>query len=314
MKNVLKNLKNYPMYIGMLFLVFSLNSCGDDDDGLIDEDEWTGSITAVDQTITNNMIMVQTVTVGQDSWLVAVHSEDENTDNFITEPVMIEEGTESNISLTLNADANLEGDEDGDEITLKLYAEDDDGILGEWDIDDEPVMDENGLLATETITIMMEQSNTGSFADFDTNQDGYLDADEFATTYTNDYAGWDTDADGSLNDEEFFNTTFGNTDVDDDDAISEEEWNAGYAGMYGSYVNEDDYTTWDADADGMLNRDEWYQGFGETDVYTTYDADADSAVTEDEWNTGLYGDWDTNDDNMIDEDEYNVYSPYTAGW
>ncbi|WP_424495251.1 DUF7282 domain-containing protein [Salinimicrobium sp. GXAS 041] len=282
MKEVFKNIRNYPLFLGMLFLAFSLNSCGDDDDGLIDEDDETGFITAEDQTISGNTIVVQSVTVGQDSWLVAVHANEGNSDNFITDPVMIEEGTETNISLMLNEDANLEGDDDGDEITLKLYAEDDDGVSGEWDIEDEPVMNENGGLATITITVMMEPGNAGSFSDFDTNADGSLDADEFANTYANDFVGWDTDADGSLNDEEFFNTTFGNTDVDDDDAISEEEWNAGYTGMYSSYVNEDDFGTWDADTDGVLNSDEWYQGFGATDVYTTYDADANSAVTEDE--------------------------------
>ena len=313
MENLLKNIREYPLYLGMLFLVFSLNSCSDEDDGTIDEpeDNFTGSITANDQTVSANTIVVQSVSVGQDSWLAAVRSGEEDSDNFIAGPVEIEEGTASDVVLTLDADANVES---GTEIVLKLYAEDDDGILGEWDIDDEPITDDSGVLATETITVTMEQGNAGDFASFDENDDNMLDENEVPNTYQNNFDAWDADEDGSLSEEEFYNTTFGNTDADDDDGITEEEWNAGYAGMYGGYVEEGDFSTFDADGDGVLNSDEWNQGFTETEWYGTYDADDDSLVTDTEWDAGLFGDWDVNDDDMIDEDEFNTYGDYVANW
>lgn len=313
MKNVMNNVKDYSVYLGILFMSLSLTSCSDDDDGVI-EDRFTGSITAEDQTISDNTIIVESVTVGQDSWLVAVRSEEENSDNsddFIAGPELIAETGESDINLTLNNNANLESGADGNEIVLKLYADDEDGI---WDEDDEAITDASGVLASETITVTIEEGTAGDFSSFDENADGNLDENEFGNTYENDLSEWDADEDGSLNDEEFYNTTFGNTDADDDDAINEDEWNAGYTGMYGDYVGEGDFTTFDADDDGMLNNDEWNQGFGETEWYGTYDSNADDTVSETEWDQGLFRDWDTNDDDLIDEDEYNAYGGYAANW
>ncbi|MDT0643640.1 EF-hand domain-containing protein [Zunongwangia sp. F363] len=308
------NVETYTKYFLILFLSLGIVSCDDDDDVIDDDEDYTGSITAMDQTIsqTDNTIMVQSVTVGQNSWLVAVNSGDENTDNFIVDPVMIEEGTESDIMLTFNEDANLmEGD---NEIVLKLYAESDDGILGEWDIDDEPITDTSGLLASETITVTMEAMETSAFNDYDTNGDGYLDADEVAGTYQNDFSNWDTDADGSLSDEEFSNTTFGNTDANGDDMIDEDEWNAGNTSMYGNYSGDNTFADYDTDANGTIDSDEWSTGYADSNWYGTYDADTSGSVTEDEWNTGLYNDWDTDADGMINEDEYNNYSGYTGSW
>ncbi len=308
MKNVLMNFKEYSVYFGILFMTLGLTSCSDDDDGDIDPVViTTGSITAEDQTLTSDAILVQSVMVGQDSWLVAVHSDEEDTENFIAGPMWIEEGTETDIMLELNDDAGLETGEDGNEISLQLYS--DDGTASEWDDEDALITDDNNASITETITVY----TSGIFSDYDTDGDGFIDEDEFPNTYTNDLTTWDADGDGSLSSEEFYNTTFMNTDADDDDLIDEDEWNAGYAGMYGNYA-DDDFATYDADADGYLDNDEWNTVYVDSDWYETYDADNDAMVTEDEWNTGLYTGWDTDMDGMINETEYYTYSPYTYYW
>lgn len=308
MKNVLMNFKEYSLYFGMFFLALGFTSCSDDDDGTVDPIVVdTGSISAEDQTLTGNSITVQSVMVGQDSWLVAVHSDDEDTENFIAGPMWIEEGTEADVMLELNEDANLETDEDGNEISLQLYA--DNGTMNEWDDEDELIRDANNAPITETITVY----STGSFADYDTDADGFIDENEFPDTFQNDLATWDVDGDGSLSRDEFYNTTFANTDVDNDDLIDEDEWNTGYTSMYGVYT-DDDFATYDADADGFIDNDEWNAVYVESGWYETYDADSDSMLTEDEWNLGLYNDWDTDDDDMINPDEYYVYSPYTFYW
>ncbi len=308
------NVEKYTRYFLILFLTLGMVSCDDDDDVMDNDEDYTGSITAMDQTLsaTENTFMVQSVTVGQDSWLVAVNSGDENTDNFITDPVMVENGGESEIMLTLNDDANLmEGE---NEIILKLYAENEDGTSGEWDMQDDPITDSDGMLVTTSITITVEGTTSGTFADYDTNGDGYLDADEIASTYQNDFTGWDSDADGSLSEEEFASTTFGNADANQDGSISEDEWNAGYTSMYGNYSEDGDFANFDTDADGSISSEEWTAGFADSEWYSTYDADANGSISEEEWNSGLYGDWDTNDDGMIDENEYNNYSGYTGNW
>lgn len=306
------NRKMYWKYILVFVLAIGMVGCNNDDD--VDDvipERPTGSIMAADQEVTQNTIIVENVTVGQDSWLVAVNSEDEDSDNFITEPVFIEDGTETDVELTINENADLERDEDGDEISLQLYS--DEGTLGQWDNDDQIITDGAGLSVTETIIIHFEETDTATFADFDTNEDGNLDQDEIRATYQYNFETWDADDDGSLNNDEFNSAIFANTDADDDDFVDEDEWNRGFTGMYGNYV-EDDFATYDTDGDGNLDSDEWNEVYVETDFYTTYDADENDLVTEDEFNQGLYSDWDTNDDDMVDENEFNVYRPYTSTW
>lgn len=306
MKNVKIDLKQLFLYLGMLMLVVNLTSCSDDDDAVVTPTP-TGSFALAgdEYTVTNNTITLESVTVGQTSWLTAVHAGSETTNDFIAEPVRLQQGNNTNVQLVFDEGA-ITNAEEGQEVVLRLFA-DTGTSTGSWDATDQ------AITTTETITVFAEDSGTATFADFDTNGDGTLDRDEVPATYQNNFAEWDADEDGSLSSEEFYNTTFRNTDADRDDGISEEEWNTGFAGMYGAW-NDDDFATFDADADGSLSNDEWNTAFAESDWFTTYDADADTFVTEDEWNTGLFGDWDTNDDDVIDEDEYNLYSPYVSTW
>lgn len=308
MKNV-KDLKKLMLYAGVLFLALGMFSCSDDDDGDV-VIEPTGMIVVDDeQTLTNNAITVNSVTVSQDSWLAAVAVGNENTNTFIAQPVSVEEGTNTNVQLTFDENV-ITDNEVGQQVVLKLYADNQSsGTQGEWDSSDQPIKD-NNVLVTETITVFAEDP---TFADFDTNSDGTLDMDEVPATYENNFAEWDVDDSGSLSSEEFYNTVFGNTDADDDDFISEEEWNIGYTGLFGNW-STDDFATFDADDDDLLSSDEWNDIFVDSDWFGTYDADADTFVTEAEWDTGLFGDWDTDDDDLISETEYDLYSPYVLTW
>ncbi len=317
MSSLSKNFSKYLMYFALMLFAVGFTSCSNDDD--VDDliVEPTGSIVVQDnQTVNDGQITISNVTVGQDSWVVAVMGGDESTNNFITEPVMVDEGSNSDVQLTFNDDVNFTGGEAGDEISIKLYADNaTQGTQGTWDTFDDPIRGANNTLVMETITVFVEDDSNGqAFSDFDTNEDGFLDADEIGDTYQNDFTTWDVDADGGLNEDEFYATTFGNTDVDNDDLISEDEWNQGYASMYGNYSEDTDFATFDTDADGSLSSEEWRTGFGESTWFTTYDADADTSLTEDEWNTGIFNDWDTDADGMISEDEYNTYSPYSNNW
>ncbi|NJW53160.1 DUF7282 domain-containing protein [Salinimicrobium oceani] len=314
MKNVKFDLKRFFLYLGFLFLAVNLVSCSDDDDAGDIQLRPTASFDLNEEyTLVGNTITLESITVGQRSWLVAVNAGSENTNNFISEPVLLQSGENTNVQLTFDEDA-ISDDGNGQQVVLKLYADNTTGgTSGEWDSSDQPIMTANNVLITKTITVFTDDDSTAVFADFDTNGDGSLDADEVPATYQNNFTEWDADADGSLSMEEFYNTSFANTDMDDDDGISEEEWNTGFAGMFGNWA-DDDFASFDADADGVLDSDEWNTVFGESNWFETYDADSNTFVTEDEWNTGLFGDWDLNDDDMIDEDEFNAYSPYVANW
>ncbi len=74
MKTAKLNLKMIPLFLGMLALGLGFTSCSDDDDGdgMVNPDP-TGQITVTNdaQVISQNTLVVDTVTANTDVWLVA---------------------------------------------------------------------------------------------------------------------------------------------------------------------------------------------------------------------------------------------------
>lgn len=312
MKNVIESLTRHPLYLLAFCLVFTLGSCEDDDDGLVQE-EPTGFVEVPDEEIlVGDTLTVQSVTVGQDSWLVAVNTGDENTTNFISDPVMVENGTTEDVQVVLEDNAI---DQDGQEISLILFADNPtEGNLGEWDETDEPITDENDILIAETVFVYPEDSTTAVFRGFDENNDGSLDETEVPAIYADNFGELDTDGDGNLDENEFFTGTFMNTDEDEDTFIDQEEWNLGFDSTFNRFVEAGDFSAFDTDGDGVLSADEWNAGFGGTAWWDDFDANDDAFVSEAEWDSGLFAEWDTDDDAMISEDEFSVFDDYVFTW
>lgn len=149
MENVLNDVKKFSVYFGVLFLILGLTSCSNDDDGVIEEERATatGTITASDQTISGNTLIVENVTVGQDSWLVARNAGSENEAAIVSEAIFVEEGTHDNLELPLMNTANLTGNVEGDNFVLMLHEDNPtQGRQGQFDFatlsgDDRPIMD-----------------------------------------------------------------------------------------------------------------------------------------------------------------------------
>ena len=313
MKNVVNKIKSYPVYLGIFFLAFSLVACSDDDDGVAEIDPVGVFEVGEEFVMTGNSITLENINVEQESWLAAVEPGNENTNTFIADPVMLDEGDNMNVELTFDEGA-ISDDGTGQQVVLKLYADNPtQGTPGEWDPMDEPITGMNNVLLTETITVFAEDDNTAAFADFDTNNDGTLDSTEVTGIYANNFDEWDTDDDGELSRAEFDTTTFSLTDMDDDDGIDEDEWNEGFASFFGNW-NENDFATFDEDSNDMLDTDEWNTAFADSEWFDTFDADDNETVAEDEWDAGLFSDWDTDDDDAIDEDEFNIFSDFSMNW
>lgn len=162
MRTLSNSFTKYLMYFVLSIFAVGFTSCSNDDDiddVIIDPDpDPTGSITAEDQTISQNTIVVQSVTVGQDSWLVARNAGEEGETGIVSEAVFLEgPDTHTNVELTLTSDANLSGEEGGDDIVLMLHR--DAGTAGTFEYDattdpDTPIRDGTGANVSETITIM----------------------------------------------------------------------------------------------------------------------------------------------------------------
>jgi hypothetical protein len=91
-------------------------------------------------------------------------------------------------------------------------------------------------------------------------------------------------------------------DADADQQLSRDEWS-------GWYDEQGAYDGWNTDAEEGLTTDELGEG-----IFTAWDADADSELTETEWNEGVgtwygdadygtWGEWDADGDSILDANE-----------
>lgn len=151
------------------------------------------------------------------------------------------------------------------------------------------------------------------FTSFDGNSDGMLDQDEFNGAFETTMGEWDNDGDELLSDDEFYDNTFGSIDLNDDESITETEWNEGDTNIFGDHTDED-FATFDSDGDGIINNDEWKEGFGNSNWFNSYDGDQDGFLNNDEFNNGLFNDWDDNLDGMLDETEFSSRGSFFNQW
>ena len=96
-----------------------------------------------------------------------------------------------------------------------------------------------------------------------------------------DWEGWNANADAGIDQTEF-GTGFGE------------------GGVFGE---------WDGDDDNQLSEDEWNAGYGERDfgMFNTFDEDDNQFLSEDEYNAGVFGGYDADDDGMLTQEEYGEY-------
>ncbi|MEP6259930.1 MAG: EF-hand domain-containing protein [Gillisia sp.] len=297
-------IKKFRLIAGIFLLVLGFTSCSDDDEDVLGELP-TGMIQVEDfHNLTGNILTVPGVTVGQDSWLVAVELGDEATNNFIADPVMMEKGTSSNVQLFLNETAihYIAGSQ---QIVLKLYADNKNGgIQGEWDPSDKPITLSNNVLILKTVTIAADLSNFDPFAYFDTNKNGSLDVEEVSETYSVESIYSNSSA---ITNFKFYSVMFHSTDTDYyDSGITQAEWSQGYLRMFSNWA-QDNFSVYDLNKNSFLDLDEWSEIFNESEWFEGYDTNSDKMLTKEELNKGLFGDWDLNNDGEINEEEFVNY-------
>lgn len=152
------------------------------------------------------------------------------------------------------------------------------------------------------------------FGEYDLNDDGLWDSDEFGDAYEEDWTTWDSDDDNYLNDNEFYTTYYSWIDTDNDNRIDQNEWNVGYNNLYGDYGTVEDFGEYDLNDDGFLDDNEWFEGWGDSNWFSDYDLNDDELVDNDEWDEGLFGLWDEDDDDSWNEQEYNTFTTYYDTW
>ncbi|PRY10194.1 uncharacterized protein DUF4625 [Pontibacter ummariensis] len=119
-----------------------------------------------------------------------------------------------------------------------------------------------------------------------------------ATSWFEDF---DANDDTSLDEDEFGGSFFSIADMDDNDAISQTEFND-FAAAFG--METANFTAWDTDSNGSLSQEEFMTGLSGTEMFSDFDADNNDMVNEQELTDGIFGLWDDDGDDFLSDDEF----------
>lgn len=208
MKNLMNTLKKNSVYLAVLALGFGFSSCSDDDDnGTVVIPDTTASVTANAQVVSQNEILVSSVNLEADSWLVVRKVNDDGTfSDIIGRSAILGEGTHSNISIALdNTDATDVTLEDGDSLIVMLHEDDGDGVF-EYEGTtgaDALITDSMGSAISSDFVVTAPNftigdqavvDNTIVFDNISTNRDAWIvlhNADETGAIVEDDIIGWE---------------------------------------------------------------------------------------------------------------------------
>lgn len=268
MKSLSNDLARYFLYFAFSFMAVGLASCSSDDDVRppVTTPDPTGSITAGDHTLSGNRIVVESVTVGQDSWLVARRAGSETEPGIVSEAVFLEQGTHTNVELPLLNTANLSGDDD---FVLMLHVDDQTlGTRGTFDYDgtsgiDNPIRTAAGANVSQTINVtgpslsaadnqMVTEDNEVTFENVHVGRDGWIVL-------------YGQNEDGTMNEEDVIGSAFVEAGSYEDYLVA---FNEGYVHQPGSTVFPRLHL--DDPADGVFS----YTIGGTEDLPETYGWDA----------------------------------------
>ena len=145
----------------MLPMILSMGivSCSDDDDNVNPVMEPTGGLVVEDQTLTNNMLTIDNVTLSNDGWLV-IHRDNGNGGPMVPEiisvPKMVQAGETSDVMVQLEEGVEVQ---DGETLWAMLHT--DDGVIGTYEFNgtnglDAPIMDEMDNIVTDSFMVSVE--------------------------------------------------------------------------------------------------------------------------------------------------------------
>lgn len=264
---------------------------------------------SVNESIVGNTLNLSTE-LGQTTFITAVQPGDENTANFIAEPVKVEKGFHRDVRLTFE-EGTISKDPMGQEVVFKLYSDNQkEGIQGEWDERDQPLKKFNNELWLKTVTVY-----NVFYARFDEDKDEALDLMEFEPTYPYLYYFYDGigNPDDNLSKEEFYEAMFYNADIDKSGRLDENEFNQGAVLLYGDYIGPE-LSSFDQNEDGKLNKNEWVGAFKNAQWFEEFDLNNNNFVNQEEWNAGLFHQWDLDKNSKIEESEFIRYYNYAQKW
>lgn len=152
----------------------------------------------------------------------------------------------------------------------------------------------------------------GSFEALDGDGDSYLDADEMAEWVDDEgiFTAWDIDPDSELDADEINEGVFRVWDGNDDDRITEMEWETGVDFFYSDDLDSGHFQDWDLNGDSELDMDEVAEGLDATEWNEAWYTDDDPVIDHDGFFDRYFTLWDRDEDGVIDRAEHSDASNY----
>ena len=151
---------------------------------------------------------------------------------------------------------------------------------------------------------------TLTFQQWDTNSNNLISRYEFHNMYTQYfYNDWDENNNGVVDKEDFLSKVYVVWDIDNDNLISDTEWNEGFENNYANYVDIEYYAI-DSNEDGMLDFNEYIAYIEGIPIFELWDMNKDDELNEFELSRMIFNLWDVDDSNFISVGEYQAYNKF----
>lgn len=168
------------------------------------------------------------------------------------------------------------------------------------------------LLSSFLILISTSLVAQQDFDDWDMDDDYLIEKEEFVEKFTEEYySAWAEGAEPQgIVEEGFFRESFAGLDTDNDNFLSDEEWLVGYNYFYDDYLVREEMGFIDADDDGRLDYEEYYDVIYNTNYFTDIDLDNDNYISEHELAEYVFNNWDVDDNGVLSRYEWNSFKTY----
>lgn len=148
------------------------------------------------------------------------------------------------------------------------------------------------------------------FSQFDSNNDGKVDNEEFSKIFSENFNVWDGDANGILTENEFYRAIFEQVDSNSDEHLEIEEWDTGYSFVFGDFLGTPHYGQFDLDGDQKISKKEFQENIRYSDFFSFYDENSNNSIDPKELNEGVFAHWDKDGDQQVDREEYQTFGQY----
>jgi hypothetical protein len=152
---------------------------------------------------------------------------------------------------------------------------------------------------------------SADFGEWDLDKDGKLEKHEFTIKFVEEYFdALSPNSTTGMVEDDFFTSMYAAIDTDDNEKLSDAEWQMGYDFFVDKYVIYESAKPLDADGNGYITYQEFLDSMHDTRIYMDIDVDRDDKISEYELAEFIFESWDTNNSGVISKAEFNRYEDY----